>query len=54
MGAVLFRGMKCGLARRKREDQPTVPSVDGLESEYVAEEGAIGFSVFAVDDYVSA
>jgi hypothetical protein len=46
--------MKRGLARRKREDQPSVACVDGLEPVNVAEEGAIGFSVFAVDDYVRA
>jgi hypothetical protein len=45
--------MKRGLARRKREDQPTVAGVDGLEPENVAEEGSVRFGVLRIDDYVS-
>jgi hypothetical protein len=51
--AIFFGGVKCGLARRKREDQPTVSSVDGRETENVAEKGPVRVGVFRVYDRVS-
>jgi hypothetical protein len=42
-----------GFSRGKRKDQPAVAGVHGLEAENVAEEGAVGFSVLGVNDYVS-
>src|SRR5216683_2439845 len=47
-------GVKCGFCRRQGEDQPAVACIHGFKPEYVAEECAVRFGVFAVDDYVSA
>jgi hypothetical protein len=46
--------VECGFCRRHGEDQPAMTRIDGLEPEDVAEEGAVGFGVFAVEDYVGA
>jgi hypothetical protein len=51
---ILSRGMKSDLARRKREDKPAMAGIHGLESEYIAKKGSVGFGVLAVDDYVRA
>src|SRR5438128_11183902 len=45
---ILFVGMNCHLSRRQREDQPSVASVHGRQSEDIPEEGAIGRRVLAV------
>jgi len=50
---ILIGRMKSGLTRRQSEDQPTIRGIDRLESNHVAEEGAIGLGVFAIDDDVA-
>ena len=42
------------LSRWQSEDEPAIASIDGVEAEDVAEEGAIGSRVGAVDDHMSA
>src|SRR5437879_3338536 len=55
VGTTIFVGrVECGFCGRQGEDQPAVTRIDGLESENVAEEGAVCLGVFAVEDYVSA
>src|ERR1700721_1268163 len=49
--SIFFGGMERGLARRQRKDEPAVPGVDRLEAENIAEKGAVGIGVLAVDDY---
>src|SRR5277367_4365535 len=46
--------MECGLCGGKAEDQPSVTSIDRRKSQNVAEKGAIGFRILAVDDHMSA
>src|SRR5258707_7073733 len=49
-----FGGMNCHFCRRQREDEPSMASVHGGESENVPEEGTIGLRILAVDDDVRA
>ena len=44
--------MERSFGRRQREDQPTVTRIDGLETENIAEEGAVGVGVLGVNDDV--
>jgi hypothetical protein len=45
--------VKCGLSRRKREDQPAMSRIDRFESEYVAEVRAVRVGIFTVNNYAS-
>ena len=54
VAAGFFRRDGCGFGGWEREDEPTVAGVDVTETEDVTEEGAVGFSVCAVDDDVGA
>jgi hypothetical protein len=45
-------GMNAGFGGRQSEDQPSASSVHCVEIEHVAKEGAIGFWVVAVQEYV--
>jgi len=45
-------GVNGRLCRRKREDQSTVASVHGRKPEDLAEKGAVGRRIGAVDDHV--
>src|ERR1019366_3306311 len=51
---VFFIGMERRLGGWQRKNQPTVSGIDWGKLEDVAEELAVGFGVFAVDDDVSA
>jgi hypothetical protein len=46
--------MESGLRRRKSEYQPAMTGIDGVETEDVPEEDAVGLGIFAVDDEMSA
>src|SRR5258706_2883054 len=46
--------MHGNLRRRQREDQPAPARVDRIETEYIADEVAVGLRIAAVDDGVSA
>ena len=54
LAVVLIRWVDGGFGGRQGEDQPSVTCIDGLALEDVAEEGPVRFSVFAVENYVSA
>ena len=49
---VLLGGMHRHFRRRQREDQPAVAGIDVREFENVAQEGAIGIGILAVNDDV--
>src|SRR5262249_5453115 len=51
---ILFGRVKCGFSRRQREDQPAMARINELEPEHLAEECSVRFSVFTVNNYVSA
>src|SRR5579863_5017936 len=51
---VFIGGMERGLAWREGEDQPAMTSIHRAETKNVAEEGAVRFCVFCVDDCVSS
>jgi hypothetical protein len=53
MRTIFIGRVKRGLSRRKREDPPAVPGINGFEAENVFEERAVRFRIFCVDDYVS-
>jgi hypothetical protein len=42
--------MECSLGRRQGEDQPTMTRIDRFKLENVAEECAVGVSVFAEEN----
>ena len=50
--AVALRVMKGGLGGRQREDEPSVAGVDRGKSQHIAEEGAVGFGIFGVQNDV--
>src|SRR6266403_1060910 len=52
--AILSGRVECGFPRRQRKDQPAVARIHRLEPENVAEEGAVRFCIFAVNNDVSA
>src|SRR6202051_411359 len=55
VGNTTFAGrVECGFRGRQGKDQPALARIDGLEAENVAEECAVCFGVFAVEDYVRA
>src|SRR5437762_7124076 len=47
---ILFGGMNCHFRRRQREDEPSMASIHGRESENLAEKGAISRRILAVND----
>src|SRR5215831_366673 len=52
--AAIFVGrVECSFCWRQGEDQPAMPRIDGFESENVAKECTVRFSVFCVDDCMS-
>src|SRR5882762_11388805 len=54
MRTILSGRVECGFPRRQRKDQPAVARIHRLEPENVAEEGAVRFCIFAVNNDVSA
>jgi hypothetical protein len=54
MAAVVFGRVKRRFGWGQSEDQPSVAGVDRCESEHVAEEGAVGLCILAVDDDMCA
>lgn len=53
MPVVFIRGMNSSFRRRQRKNQPSTPGIDMPEAEYIAEESAVSFGVFAVNDDMS-
>src|ERR1700723_2995076 len=54
MPVILFVGMKCRLGGWQGKNEPAVAGIDRGKIEDVAKELAVLFSIFAVDDDVSA
>ena len=54
MRSVLIGRVECGLTRWQRKDQPAMACIHGLEPENVPEEDAVRFSIFTVNNDVSA
>ena len=53
VGGAAFGGVDCHFGWREGEDEPAVACVYGFEAEGVAEKCAVGFRVFAIENYVS-
>ncbi len=51
---VLLRRMNRDLGRRKAEDEPAFAGIDVRKPKHIAEEGAVGRDVGAVDDGMGA
>jgi hypothetical protein len=49
---VRLAGMAGNFGRWQSKDQPSATDIDEIEAEHIFEEGAIGFGIFAVDNYV--
>src|SRR5260370_31727341 len=54
MGTILRGRVECGLSRGQPKDEPTMARIHRLEPEDVAEEGAVRFRIFSVNNDVSA
>src|SRR5437868_15124119 len=52
--AIFVTGMASDFSRRQSENQPTMSRVNRMKAEHIFEERAIGFRIFAVNDYVCA
>ena len=49
---VVLRRMDSDLRRRQAEDQPPMPDIDAGKLQYIAQEGAVGLRIRAVDNRV--
>src|SRR5713226_7603007 len=54
MRAILSGRVECCFSWRQRKDQPAMACIHRLEPENVAEEGAVRFRIFTVNNDVSA